>query len=153
MARLRRSLPSLLLIVLFLFPLSCGEAKAASSFPEYETALRSAKKDGKPTMLYFFSKYCPYCTLMEQDTLADKEIKRILAGFHVVKIDAEGNRTLARRYSVNVFPTFWFLEGSGKRIVQTPDYMEKPLFKKLLEYIKDKHYKTQDIYQYLKKKS
>lgn len=103
-------------------------------------------------MLYFFSKYCPYCTLMEQNTLADREITKILAGFHVVKVDVKGNRALARHYSVNVFPTFWFLDGSGKRILETPGYMEKPVFKKVLEYIKGNHYKTQDIYQYLRKK-
>lgn len=145
-------MPSILIMVLFLSPLSFGDAKTTDSFSEHDGALQSAKKDGKPIMLYFFSKYCPYCTLMEQNTLADKEISKILAGFHVVKIDVQGNRALARRYSVNVFPTFWFLEASGKRIVETPGYMEKPVFKKVLEYIKGNHYKTQDIYHYLKKK-
>jgi uncharacterized protein len=149
--RLRRLLPLIFLVTILISPLSCSDAKSSASFPEYDRALQSAKKDGKPVMLYFSSKYCPYCTLMEQDTLADKEIIRILAGFHVVKIDTAGNRGLARRYSVNVYPTFWFLEGSGKRIVETPGYMGKPIFKKILEYVKGAHYKTQDIYQYLKK--
>jgi thioredoxin-related protein len=146
----RRVFPFILLILILISPLSCIDAKTSLSFPAYEKALQSAKKDGKPIMLYFSSQHCPYCTLMEQDTLADKEIIKLLTSFHVVKIPAEGNRALAKRYSVNVYPTFWFLEGSGKRIVETPGYMEKPLFKKLLGYVKGNHYKTQDLYQYMK---
>lgn len=144
-----RYFPLIFLTVFFLFPVSYGDAR--TSFPEYERVMQIAKKDGKPIMLYFFSKYCPYCALMEQDTLADREIMKILTGFHVVRIDAEANRPLARRYSVNVFPAFWFLDGSGNRIVATPGYMEKPFFKRLLEYVKGNHYKTQDLYQYMKK--
>lgn len=151
MTRRRHVFPFILLILILIFPVSCIDAKTSVSFPEYEKALQNAKKDGKPIMLYFSSQYCPYCALMEQDTLADKEITKILSGFHVVKIPAEGNRALAIRYSVNVYPTFWFLEGSGKRIVETPGYMEKPVFKKLLQYVKGNHYKTQDLYQYMKK--
>jgi thioredoxin-related protein len=148
---LHRLLPFIFLVTILIAPLSCSDAKSSASFPEHERALQNAKKDGKPVMLYFSSKYCPYCELMDQDTLADKEIARILTGFHVVRIEAEGNRGLARRYSVGVYPSFLFLEGSGKRIAEAPGYMQKPLFKKILEYVKGNHYKTQDIYQYLKK--
>jgi thioredoxin-related protein len=151
MIRRRRFSPLFLLILILIFPLSCIDAKTSTSFPEYEKALQDGKKDGKPIMLYFSSQSCPYCALMEQGTLADKEITKILTGFHVVKIPVEGNRVLAIRYRVNVFPTFWFLEGSGKRIVETPGYMDKPVFKRLLEYVKGNHYKTQDLYDFMKK--
>ncbi len=151
MIHCKKVAPFVLMIMIMLFPLSCTDAKTSVSFPEYEKALGSAKKDGKPVMLYFSSRHCPYCALMEQDTLSDKEIIKILAGFHVVRISAEGNRALVKRYSVNVYPTFWFLEGSGKRIVETPGYIEKPMFKRLLEYVKGNHYKTQDLYQYMKR--
>lgn len=83
--------------------------------------------------------------------MADKDIRGILAGFHVVKIDAEKNAGLARLYAVGVYPSFWFLEGSGKRIMGLPGYVEKPDFKKILEYVKGNHYKTRDLYQYLRK--
>lgn len=146
-----RVFPFIFLILVSISPLSCGDAKTSVTFPEYEKALKSGKKDGKPIVLYFSSRFCLYCSLMEQDTLADKEIIRILTGFHVVRIPVEENRALAKRYSVNLYPTFWFLEGSGKRIVETPGYMDKPVFRKLLEYVKGNHYKTQDLYQYMKK--
>lgn len=151
MIRRHQVFPLAFLVLILIFPLSCIDAKTSVSFPEYERALQSAKKDGKPVMLYFSSRYCPYCALMEQDTLSDKDILKILSGFHVVKIPAERNRALAIRYSVNVYPTFWFLEGSGRRIIETPGYMEKPVFRKLLEYVRGNHYKTQDLYQYMKR--
>lgn len=151
MTRLPR-LPCLFfLIAVLVSPLVSCNASPSLSPTEYERALERAQKDGKPIMLYFSSKYCPYCTLMEEGTLADKEIRGILAGFHVVKIDGERNTGLTRRYSVGMYPSFWFLEGSGKRILEVPGYMEKPRFKRILEYVKGNHYKTQDFYRYMKK--
>lgn len=151
MTRLQRLLSLAIPFIILVSPLVSCDATPSAPLPEYERALQSARKDGKPVMLFFSSKYCPYCTLMEQGTLADKEILGILAGFHVVKIDGERNAGLARRYSVGMYPSFWFLEGSGKKIVEVPGYVEKARFKRILEYVKGNHYKTHDFYNYLKK--
>jgi thioredoxin-related protein len=141
------------LVLVSISLLACGDARSSMSFPEYETAMRNAKKDGKPILLYFFSKYCRYCRVMERETLADREITEILADFHVVTIDADRYSALVRRYSVVGFPSCWFLDTSGKRILEAPGYLEKTLFKKVLEYIRGKHYKSKDINEYLKRRA
>ena len=50
-------------------------------------------------------------------------------------------------------PSSWFLDAAGKRIFEAPGYIQKPLYEKLLEYVKGKHYKDMDVEAYLKKTS
>lgn len=144
-------IPLSLIVAILFFQAACSDAKSPGSFPEHEKVLQNAAKDGKPVMLYFFSRYCRYCQLMDQEILADKEVRKTLMAFHVLRIDADQHGALARHYSVVGYPFCWFLEGSGKRIIEVPGYVQKPLFLNILEYVRGKHYKTKDIRQYLKK--
>jgi len=138
--------------LLFLL-LACGQTIGAAD-PQYEKTLQAAKKDGKPVMLYFWSQTCYYCKQMEKNTLADKEIGAILdKDFYLLRINVEKSPDLAKLYQVKGYPSSWFLESSGKRIIEAPGYIQKPLFKKILEYVKGNHYKNTDIHEYLKKKT
>ena len=91
--------------------------------------------------------------MMDRSVLSDKEVETILKkDFVYVRIDAEKTSDLAKLYGVRGYPSSWFLESSGARIVEAPGYIEKPLFKKVLQYIKGGHYKATGVNDYLKKK-
>ena len=59
---------------------------------------------------------------------------------------------LAKLYGVRGFPSSWFLEPSGARVIEVPGYVDKSVFKKVLQYVKGGYYKSTDINAYLKKK-
>ena len=91
--------------------------------------------------------------MMDRSVLSDKEIETMLRkDFVYVRIDADKTSDLARLYGVRGYPSSWFLESSGARIVEAPGYIEKPLFKKVLQYIKSGQYRTSGVNDYLKKK-
>jgi thioredoxin-related protein len=91
--------------------------------------------------------------MMDRSVLSDKEVETILKkDFVYVRIDADKTSDIARLYGVRGYPSSWFLEPSGTRIGEIPGYIEKPLFKKLLQYIKGGHYRTTGVNDYLKKK-
>jgi hypothetical protein len=140
------------LILACLVVLAFGIFGSGAFADEYDQALKTAKKENKPVVLYFFNTACYYCTLMDKNTLADAEIAAMLKkDFVFLRIDSEKSRHLAKLYSIKGTPTSWFLDSSGKRVFEAPGYIQKPLFKKVLEYIKGKHYNDIDLQEYLKK--
>jgi thioredoxin-related protein len=119
---------------------------------DYDSALKTAKKENKPLLLYFFNRACYYCTLMEKNTLADKEVGALLKkDFVFLQVDTDKSSDLSELYRIAGTPSSWFVESSGKALFQVPGYIQKPDYKTLLEYVKGKHYKEMDISAYLKK--
>jgi thioredoxin-related protein len=136
-----------LLLIIFILLLSIT-ARA----DDWDQALRRAKKEDKPVILYFFTLYCSYCQAMDKEVLAEKEINTTLKKNVVyLRIDVEKRDDLARFYGVRGYPTTTFLEPNGQQIIQIPGYIEKSSFKKLLAFVKGKHYKTMNLKEFLRK--
>jgi thioredoxin-related protein len=121
---------------------------------DYETGLKAAKKENKPLVLYFYERSCSYCTLMDQETLADTDVSNLLTkDFIYVRVDARKSRDLARQYRINGTPSSWFVESTGKPLFVAPGYIQKPLYLKILQYVKGKHYNQMDLTTFVKKGS
>ena len=134
------------LLVVFLVP--------SANAGEYDSALKAAKSQNKPLLLYFFSKSCGYCTLMDKSTLADGDVRAMLQrDFVFLRVDVDRSGDLSAFYRIMGTPSSWFLDASGKRILEAPGYIQKPTYKKLLEYVKGKHYNDMDVEAYLGKAS
>jgi thioredoxin-related protein len=119
---------------------------------DYAAALKRAKAEDKAVVIYFYSKFCPYCTAMEKDVLADKDVAKTLKlNVVTVRIDVEIRSDLAAKYGIRGYPTTCLLEPSGKPLVKIPGYVEKKEFKVILDYAKGKHYKTTGLKDYMKK--
>jgi thioredoxin-related protein len=132
--------------------ISAGVAPALAD--EYLDALKKAKAEDKAVVLYFYSKYCPYCVAMEKDTLADKEIAGTMKTSLVsLRIDVEKREDLASKYRIRGYPATCLLDPSGKTIFSHAGYLNKRQFKVLLDYAKGKYYKTLGLKEYLKRSS
>ncbi len=119
---------------------------------EWDLALKKAKKEDKPTILYFFTPYCSYCQAMDSEVLAEKEISVALKKKIVyLRIDVEKREDLARFYGVRGYPTTTFLKPNGQPVIQIPGYIEKSDFKKLLTFVVEKHYNTMNLKEFLRK--
>ena len=128
-------------------------ASAAFS-QDYNSALKTAKSENKPLLLYFFSKSCYYCTLMDGKTLSDKEVVAVLKkDFVFLRVDVDKSEDLGRLYHVSGTPSSWFLESSGKRVGEIPGYVETQDYKHILDYMKGRHYRETDLQAYLKNAS
>lgn len=119
----------------------------------YQEAVRAAQRENKPLYIYFYTDSCGYCKMMDKEVLGDKEISNLLKrDFIYVRINAEKTTDIAKLYGVKGFPSSWFLESTGARIVEAPGYIQKPLFKKVLQYVSGGHYKSMDVNTYLRKR-
>jgi len=121
---------------------------------DYDDALKTAKAENKPLLLYFYSNTCYYCGVMDKNTLADSDVSSTLKhDFVYLRIDVDRSKDLARLYRITGTPSSWFLEPTGKRIFEAPGYMPKSDYKTILEYVKGKYYDSMDLMAYMKKAS
>ena len=126
--------------------------QAAVLADDYTDSLKRAKAEDKAVILYFFSKSCGYCTMMEKQVLADKEIAASMKNDVVsLRIDVDAKPDLAAKYNIRGYPTTGILEPSGKIVIRVPGYLEKKEFKLVLAYAKGKAYKTASLREYFKK--
>lgn len=88
---------------------------------------------------------------MDRDVLNDKEINPVLKKEIIyIRIDVDKTTELASLYAIRGYPTISLLEPSGKRIARVPGYIPKKEFKKILSFLKGKHYKTMTLREFLK---
>jgi len=119
---------------------------------EYADALKRAKTEDKPVVIYFYSNNCGYCIAMDNNVLFDKEISELLRKYLVyIRVDVDKNKKTASLYNIRGYPTTALLEPSGKRIAQIPGYIMKKDFIKIVTYLHGKHYKKMKLGEFLDK--
>jgi thiol:disulfide interchange protein len=62
---------------------------AAGDRVAWESKVAQARTEGKPLFVDFWATWCKNCAVMEKTTFADKRVKARLAGYVVVKAQAE----------------------------------------------------------------
>jgi thioredoxin-related protein len=139
-----RKLLTITAILFFVLPAAVTRAD------EHSDALKKAKMENKPVLLYFYSNYCTYCEAMDRNVLSDKNIKKSLATDVVyLRINVDDKRETAARYNIRGYPTTYLLDPVGKRIAVIPGYMSKRDFGKVLAFLKGKHYRTTNIWDFV----
>src|SRR5512145_1145624 len=103
--------------------IACSTAWGAKSLFE---EMKRAKKENKSTLVYFFSKYCGYCTEMERDVLSNREISTILKRDIVyLDIDVDKDTNVAMQYGVRGYPTTVLMDEYGNIIARIPGYIPR----------------------------
>jgi thioredoxin-related protein len=133
---------------------------------KYDKGLDKAKSGNKHIFLFFRTKLCKWCNMMEKTIFVDKDvIHRLNKDFVSIKIDMDSDgkaielkgkkvsdRDIAQMYNIFSYPYSIFLEPDQKNIGVLPGYVETIDFLLLLEYIGDNHYKKEKFEDFLKRK-
>ena len=74
---------------------------------------------GRPVLLYFHATWCPYCKKLEREVFSNGAVKGYLNDVVKVKIDAEKEGRLSKKYRVDAYPRVFaadLITGKTKRI-------------------------------------
>ncbi len=117
--------------------LALALAAAVSAQPvrwlSYEDALAKAAAEGKVVYIYFYSRSCPYCALMEEETFPNASVSELLnTRFAPARVDVEQRPDLASSYWVIGTPFHVFLCPNGSLLGYASGYRDPSAFVKLL---------------------
>ncbi len=121
-------------VVLLLVMTACQPASSHAvekPFVEmtFDAALAEAKRADKVVMVDFFTTWCPPCKQLDRVTWKDPEVIEWLGQNSVaLKVDAEKDVELAKRFQVNAYPTLVFVDGAGKEVERLLGFYDGPAF-------------------------
>ncbi|HEX8834836.1 MAG TPA: thioredoxin family protein [Abditibacteriaceae bacterium] len=82
--------------------------------PDFKTALREAKRTGKPIMVDFFATWCKPCHMLDEMTYKHDAVIKESQRWISVKVDTDVESELSAKYGVTGLPTVAFLTPDGK---------------------------------------
>ncbi len=125
------------LLVVTAFALPCAASlvtdHGAAYYTTLEEAMATAQKDGKPTVIKFFTDWCYWCKVMDTGTLEKQAaIDAFSKQYVLTKINAEVDTAIATKYAISGYPTTVMLDKDGNEIDRIVGYMPADDFLKTL---------------------
>jgi len=93
-----------------------AERPAIAWVEDYDQGLQLARQQGKPVLLFLYSKDCPYCQEMANRIFPDPALDPIKGKFIWVKIDSKQHEQYADKFEQQGYPLTLVLNGVGGEI-------------------------------------
>jgi thiol-disulfide isomerase/thioredoxin len=93
--------------------------KPAVPFRElsFDAATKAAATEGKLVFIDFYTTWCGPCKMLDAQTWSDAGVGKLIGDKAVpLKIDAEKERNLSHRYTINAYPTLLLLKPDGSEV-------------------------------------
>ena len=76
---------------------------------------------GKPSVVYFFTAWCPYCKRMQKNTFSDPRVTAALEPYRKIRVDmtdtgSAQTRSHASHFGITSFPAVLFFDAQGREI-------------------------------------
>jgi thioredoxin-related protein len=135
------------------------------SFLDFREDSAEAAESGKHLLLFFHVAGCPYCKKMLEDNfIAGENSKTVQENFDAIEIDLKGGKEIAfnekmtvteanlgKALAVHYTPTILFMDAKNTVVARLNGYRSPREFKHVLNFVKDKAYKTMDLATYRQK--
>ncbi len=95
----------------------------------FDDARVKAQAESKSVMVDFYTTWCAPCKQLDKTTFKDEEVVKWLREKTVaLKVDAEKQKDLAKRYRISAYPTIVFLKPDGTQTGQVTGYLKTKEF-------------------------
>jgi thioredoxin-related protein len=134
------------------------------SFLDFREDVAEAAEDNRRVVLFFHQEGCPYCNLMVERNLSQKDISEAMQrDFDAISINMWGDRevvglkgfeTTEKKFSANLkvqfTPTLLFFDEQGEVVLRLNGYIPPETFKVAMEYVAGHKEKEVSYRDYLK---
>ena len=101
------------------------DGKAIDWIENHDHGLDMAAQSGKPIVMVLYSKTCPWCERLINNTLTDPRITMVEDDYVWVKVELSEKRELADRYELTSYPLTVFMSPEGE-VVSKVSGFRKP---------------------------
>lgn len=122
------------LYILLVF-LSIQTVKSQNQFVQddvpYKTALKMAKKEGKPLFVMLYANWCPHCNQMKKEVFRDSIVIDFLKNNYICvwkDIEKEEGIALKNKFNTKALPAFLFLDANETLLYALKGEMKKAEF-------------------------
>lgn len=130
-----------------------GENASGIRWYSFNEGVEKIKKSDKKGFLHFYTEWCGYCRKMKKETFSDKEvISSLNKDFVSIKINAEDQPGVARKFGVNRFPFNWFVDKKNEPIGNQPGFIPPEMMVHILEYMTTNDYKNMGFDEFMEER-
>jgi thiol-disulfide isomerase/thioredoxin len=117
-------------------PISSDEIRWVQSVDQ---ALRLARSQQRPVLIHFFGDNCPPCKMLDKKAFRDMGlIQAMNTELIAVRINADEERDVARRYQVSRWPTDVYLYPNGDEIYRNISSQDPIAYAKIIDRVAQK---------------
>lgn len=115
--------------------LGCAKEKREGSaelvwLDSFDEAVRIADQKNKMIMIDFYADWCGWCKRLDETTYKDADVIAKGKNLINVRIDADREHELVKRYKISGLPTILFIDSTGKEIHRVVGYRQPQDFVK-----------------------
>jgi len=131
-------------------PAMAGEKEI--QWQPYEIGIQLIKEQNKKGFLHFYTSWCTYCKIMNKQTFNDSKIIDYLNdNFVSIRVNAEKQKDVARKYGVNRFPNTWFISEDSSALSNQPGFIQPEMLLNMLKFLNTDSFKNMKFTEFIKK--
>jgi len=116
----------------------------------YKNGMEKINNENKKGYIHFYTDWCTYCKLMNQKTFTDESVIAFLnENFVPIRVNAEEQRDVAKKYGVSKFPNNWFIGEDQAEIGKRPGFIPADIMLKMLQYVSSDSFKDMSFQDYV----
>ena len=117
----------------------------------YDAGIKMIKEQNKKGFLHFYTDWCTYCKLMNKETFNDPKIIDYLNNnFVPIRVNAEKEKDVAKKYGVNRFPSNWFIGEDSSALTNQPGFIPPEMLLNMLKFLKTDSFKSMKFSEFMK---
>ncbi len=116
----------------------------------YEKGMELLKDGNKKGFIHFYTDWCIYCKMMAKSTFKDRKVINYAnRRFIAIRVNADQQKEVAKRYNVVSFPRTYFIDEDQKILGMVPGLIQPDYFLAYLKYVDSESYKKMPFQDYI----
>ena len=116
----------------------------------YEAGMKRIKEQNKKGFLHFYTDWCTYCKIMNKQTFVDPKIIDYLNNnFVSIRVNADKQKDVAKKYGVSRFPSTWFIAEDSTSLSNQPGFIQPDMLLDMLKFLNTDSFKEMKFSEFI----